>query len=52
MNDDRVMTTYDSPRLRTLGSVHELTQASLWGNSSDGLLVLQKTVNGSTVNGS
>ena len=47
MNDDCLTSTYESPRLRILGSVHELTQGELTGNTSDGLLVLQTTVNGS-----
>lgn len=38
---------YEPPRLRALGSVHELTQGSLQGNAPDGILVLVKTVNGS-----
>lgn len=48
MNGDPMTSTYESPRLRTLGSVHELTQGKLTGNTPDGVLVLVKNV----VNGS
>ncbi|HWI08618.1 MAG TPA: lasso RiPP family leader peptide-containing protein [Solirubrobacteraceae bacterium] len=38
--------TYEPPRLRALGSVHDLTQGNIHGNVSDGIL-LHRTVNGS-----
>lgn len=44
--------TYQPPRLRDLGSVHDLTQGSLFGNTSDGLLILVKYGGGGVVNGS
>lgn len=45
--------TYQPPRLRDLGSVHELTQGGLFGNTSDGLLILVKySGGGGVVNGS
>lgn len=42
-------TSYEPPRLRALGSVHELTQAGLSGATADGVLFLKKpaVVNGS-----
>lgn len=45
--------SYEPPRLRDLGSVHDLTQGSLFGNTSDGLLILVKYGGGGgVVNGS
>jgi|GEM_PF-5587794 len=45
--------TYEPPRLRELGSVHDLTQGSIFGNTSDGLLILVKYGGGGgVVNGS
>ncbi len=47
--------SYEAPKLRDLGSVHELTQGGLFGDRSDGLLILVKYGGGGgggVVNGS
>ena len=49
MNGDHMTSSYEAPRLRALGSVHELTQAGLSGDKGDGVLFLRKP---SVVNGS
>ncbi len=46
MINSPVTDTYDPPRLRALGSVHELTQGGI-GTQSDGLLFQPRVVNGS-----
>lgn len=49
MTPDTNIRSYAPPCLRPLGSVHDLTQAGLTGDSSDGVLLLKKP---SVVNGS